>query len=288
MKRTLLIVCCCLLLFAGCKEKLTTITLSEEHVFARVGDTISPTFETNLKSNDGRKFNWTSEKENVVSVSEEGVVTALTAGESIITITGENDVTDTITVTVVADICPMEPEAERTLCIDKYNSYTQAKAYLNNNQITEAKAVFKQLGDFSDSQTQYTNTVAQYPAVGDAYQGGIIFYILKSGDIGFDASIPHGLISSTEDQSLGVPWSTQAKMFDFIPGTQTSVGTGKINTDLIIAKIGKTTNYAAGIARAYRGGGYSDWFLPSLDELNELYKNQSVVGVFDVDAYWSS
>ena len=44
----------------------------------------------------------------------------------------------------------------------------------------------------------------------------------------------------------------------------TALGTGSTNTDLIIATCGAAT--AAGDARAYAGGGYSDWFLPSNSE----------------------
>jgi hypothetical protein len=45
---------------------------------------------------------------------------------------------------------------------------------------------------------------------------------------------------------------------------------------------------AAGKARAYSGGGKTDWFLPSKDELVELYSQRDTVGGFIDDAYWSS
>jgi hypothetical protein len=51
------------------------------------------------------------------------------------------------------------------------------------------------------------------------------------------------------------------------------------------------TSYAAGLARAYAGGGYTDWYLPSKDELNKLYLNRTAIGGFAADitfAYWSS
>jgi hypothetical protein len=44
----------------------------------------------------------------------------------------------------------------------------------------------------------------------------------------------------------------------------TAYGTGKANTDLIIANCG--SNNAAGSAKAYNGGGYVDWYLPSNGE----------------------
>ena len=48
----------------------------------------------------------------------------------------------------------------------------------------------------------------------------------------------------------------------------------------------------AGIAARICGdlvlGGYSDWYLPSKGELNQLYLNRVAVGVFYVNWYWSS
>ena len=44
----------------------------------------------------------------------------------------------------------------------------------------------------------------------------------------------------------------------------------------------------AGIARAYLGGGYTDWYLPSKDELNKLYLKRVAIGGFSTQKYWSS
>lgn len=55
------------------------------------------------------------------------------------------------------------------------------------------------------------------------------------------------------------------------------VGTGSSNTDLMLTKC---TIGPAVLARAYRGGGKSDWFLPSADEFLELIKYQKQSGWF--------
>jgi len=48
----------------------------------------------------------------------------------------------------------------------------------------------------------------------------------------------------------------------------TAMGTGLANTNLIIANCG--SNNAAGTAKAFAGGGYVDWYLPSYDEWNAI------------------
>jgi hypothetical protein len=70
-------------------------------------------------------------------------------------------------------------------------------------------------------------------------------------------------------------------------GTLTTLGSGSANTDRIIAQNGAGTTYLAGVARAYDGGGYTDWYLPSLDELNKLYLNRTAIGGF-VNSYYAS
>ena len=134
------------------------------------------------------------------------------------------------------------------------------------------------------------------PSVGDFYQGGVVFYIFVDGDTGYVAGETHGLIAAVADQSSGIRWN---KGFSFTTGaTGTAIGTGSANTTTIISVQGQTeTSYAAGLARAYTGGGYTDWFLPSKDELNKMYLNRATINTtaasnsgsnFATNLYWSS
>jgi hypothetical protein len=64
------------------------------------------------------------------------------------------------------------------------------------------------------------------------------------------------------------------------------IGTGFYNS---FAMLNTCSGGAAHMATSYNGGGKSDWFLPSKDELAQLYSQKTVVGGFvEVKSYWSS
>jgi Protein of unknown function (DUF1566) len=112
--------------------------------------------------------------------------------------------------------------------------------------------------------------------IGVSYGGGIIFYI--------DGTGLHGLISATSDQSTGAPWGCYGTL---IGGTGTAIGTGQANTTAIVNGC-STAGIAARICDDLVLNGYSDWFLPSKDELNQMYQQKAVVGGFANSNYWSS
>jgi hypothetical protein len=160
-------------------------------------------------------------------------------------------------------------------------------------------------GDYGEMQvfngTSWTNMIGRaasiYLRVGDVYQGGKVAYILVNGDPGYDATTQHGLIAASSDQGRFIFWDRLTGSFPSYQGTNrgatgTTIGTGFSNTSNIIASQGIiATNYAAGVARAYTGGGYTDWYLPSKDELNKLYLNRVAIGGFISNSnglYWSS
>jgi hypothetical protein len=109
-----------------------------------------------------------------------------------------------------------------------------------------------------------------------------------SGDPGYDANTQHGLIAAKSDQSTGIRWNNGS--YTTTGATGTAIGTGLSNTNKIIASQGATaTSYAAGLARAHNGGGYTDWYLPSKDELAKLYAMRLLgFGYFASNDYWSS
>lgn len=117
-----------------------------------------------------------------------------------------------------------------------------------------------------------------YLYYGLSYQGGLVFYI--------DGTAQHGLVCAPIDQGLAV-WGCSQK---FIVGADgTSVGTGNQNTINIVNDC-TTPGIAAKICYDLVLNSYSDWYLPSKDELGLMYTNLKLNGlsVFSDYYYWSS
>jgi hypothetical protein len=118
-------------------------------------------------------------------------------------------------------------------------------------------------------------------AIGDTYQGGIIFYL--------DASSEHGLIAALSDQSTSMQWYNGS--FIVTGATEDGVGAGEENT-ILIEIIQGSGSYAAKLCRALVLNGYSDWYLPSEHELDLMYDNlhniSTPLGGFANDRYWNS
>ncbi len=76
--------------------------------------------------------------------------------------------------------------------------------------------------------------------------------------------------------------------------TKHEIGTGRYNTHEILRRYGytgaNTARYCNNLAVTYEGTRYNDWFLPSIDELNQIYQvlQRSNLGDFADYFYWSS
>jgi len=114
--------------------------------------------------------------------------------------------------------------------------------------------------------------------IGTTYAGGIVFY--------FDSTGQHGLVCAPSGQG-SFQWGCQGTN---IAGTSTAFGTGQANTNLILAGC-STRPIAASVCDDLVLNGYSDWYLPSLGELQLMYSNlyvQGIGGFFSNTWYWSS
>jgi hypothetical protein len=67
------------------------------------------------------------------------------------------------------------------------------------------------------------------------------------------------------------------------------IGNGYKNSEEIVAQTGNVAASSAAVAaRAYRGNDLTDWYLPTSDEVQELYNQRTTVGGLGTDFYWSS
>jgi hypothetical protein len=101
--------------------------------------------------------------------------------------------------------------------------------------------------------------------IGEAFGGGVIFHLWKD-----TFGTEHGLIIDLSDLSTSQPWSN-------ITGTIIGVSAenywdGLSNSNAVVAQTGHTSS-AALLCLNCTNGGYSDWYLPSIQELNMLWKN---------------
>lgn len=115
--------------------------------------------------------------------------------------------------------------------------------------------------------------------VGQYYKGGYISYIYQQGDSGYVAGETHGIIISSNDINNAIkwgPWNVETKAYS---------KNGKSNTELIVSILG-TGDYAAYYCYNLDLNGYSDWYLPSYEELLNINKNRFIININST--VWSS
>ncbi len=128
---------------------------------------------------------------------------------------------------------------------------------------------------------------AQAPlAIGDFHEGGVIFYLDNSGE--------SGLVCATSNQADNVPWGCGGTLISGAGGT--TLGTGAQNTLDIISGCLESL-IAAEWCSSLTLNGFNDWFLPSQDELNQMFNNKAAIDATSVlfggtalntNFYWSS
>ncbi|MBI9103574.1 MAG: hypothetical protein JEY99_14265 [Spirochaetales bacterium] len=114
--------------------------------------------------------------------------------------------------------------------------------------------------------------------LGSSYAGGIVFYIDGNGG---------GMVVAEENQAEDVLWGGQTATYDengipidisegiLVGETSTAFGSGSTNTTRIISRIG--TASAAGYCYDLSLNGYSDWYLPSKEELQLALQIASII-----------
>jgi uncharacterized protein (TIGR02145 family) len=111
--------------------------------------------------------------------------------------------------------------------------------------------------------------------LGQSYGGGIIFYIDSTGQ--------HGLIAANVVQSAA-EWGCYGTV---TWAQEWGIGKGQSNTTTILSHC-NTPGIAAQVCDALVLNGYSDWYLPSIYELQELCLQKNLFGGFPNQTFWSS
>ncbi len=173
-----------------------------------------------------------------------------------------------------------------------FSDFDTASIYMNQaiNDITGKVFIIKVTAE-DPAYVLYYAIMVTVVDIGSAYQGGQIAYFCVSADTScYSESTrqPHGLIVSMENVSTGSQWGCSGIL---ISGTSPAFGRGPTNTGAITAACADF-GIAAKLCYEYINpdagfGVYSDWYLPSRDELTVINANKSALN-FSPFAYWSS
>ena len=202
--------------------------------------------------------------------------------------------------------------------IEYFECYNDFTTEASCNEVTTCEWInsrnwngeFYEPYSYCGGQYEIDNSSCEYPEqgydcdgyvtaeIGDVMEGGYLFYI--------DETRKHGLVAAMEDLTDGAtdPYGYGLNGYEWGCFEQTvsgadgnAIGTGHQNT-LDIVNQGCTSENggitAAQAALNAEINGYSDWYLPSKDELKEMYNtignggSEGNIGGFGIDAYWSS
>ncbi|MDY0159720.1 MAG: hypothetical protein RBT65_12065 [Methanolobus sp.] len=125
------------------------------------------------------------------------------------------------------------------------------------------------------------------PTLGSRFGEGTVIHILQPGELGYVDGMVKGLILADTDVGTFL-WGNSTS----VGNTSTEIGYGQANTNNIIATLGQFNNdlYAAKSTDVYKSLLFSDWYLPSRDELLTILDNvESLPPGFSINTlYWTS
>lgn len=247
---------------------------------------------------------WTSSNTSVASINSSGLVSGLSSGTTTISYTASGTYgTGTITRIVTVNPLPNAGTITGTAAVTVggtttlsntatggvWSSSATGIATVGSTGIVTTIAPGTTTISYTVSNScgtaVATRVVTVNVFVGTTFRGGKVAYILQSGDPGYIAGEVHGIIAAPTDQSTYIYWGCYSTT-TMVGGTLTALGKGAANTVILDAVCGAGT--AARTCANLVLNGYSDWYLPSRDELQKLYINRIAIGGFALGFYWSS
>ncbi len=184
------------------------------------------------------------------------------------------------------DIDKAKKEIDDLITLIHKSEYVVPKKEFENTikllQNVKANTLEKMHAEIKEATTKHdTNHIK----IGINYAGGVVVYIDETGK--------HGLVAAQTDLGKAI-WGGYGVL-----GTKKNIGSGKENTKLILENVSYYINKgfwgsssktpaptAARLCTELNLNGYEDWFLPSKDELNEIFKCDYFL--FTEWTYWSS
>jgi len=158
-----------------------------------------------------------------------------------------------------------------TFTVNKGTTSTQVTGLTNDTSYSFLVKTMDNSRNLSTGTTISATPVHIYIVGETGPAGGLVFY-----DKGSFSSGWRYLEASPVDlgNNARTSWDkgTHIQMY-----TSASIGSGKANTQSIIAKFG-TGTYAGALCDDYSVNGFSDWYLPSSGELSLMYNNLCVSG----------
>ena len=116
--------------------------------------------------------------------------------------------------------------------------------------------------------------------IGEKFGGGTIFWL--------DATGKRGLIAADTDAVTATYFESLTGHSVYgTGGTGTAIGTGQANTAAMLASAA-AFDWAVSFCHNFNSGGFDDWFMPSLAELQAMWTYRYNIGYFVNSTYWSS
>jgi hypothetical protein len=155
----------------------------------------------------------------------------------------------------------------RTVCGSDTGNYSCQLTNLLPQTVYYARAYMTNVtGTFYGVEQSFTTDTTSALYIGKPYAGGIIFELDSTGQ--------HGLVCAPFWQG-SYPWGCNGTD---IPNTSPGVGTGMFNTNFITFLCNERPT-AASVCADLVLNGYSDWYLPSIDELEMAFHRLEILGL---------